>query len=524
MNRDLAALQGREFDLLVVGGGIHGACVARDAALRGLSVALVEQADFCSATSHNSLKTIHGGIRYLQHLNFKRAIESIREQQVFLRTAPHLVEPLRFLMPTYGFGMRGPLAMAAGIGLFELLTAIFSMLDDRTLAAPKGRLISPSACKAYVPGIETEGLTGGAIWADAQVALADKAVLQILQHAVDEGALVSNYVQAVSLLQSSDKADRACGAQVKDVLSGDEFPIKARMVVNASGPWLGRWMQSSLIPEHSLSVGLVKSMNLVTTRPAPSVAIGFKSARASDSKVGDTKRLFFSVPWQGKAVIGTTHFTHHEESVDLAFSTEEIESFLEEFNAAYPEMKLGLNDVLYCYQGLTPGDDSKDSDGARLHASKVVQHESVDGVQGVISIVSIKWTTARLVAEQTVDAILALWNDKRACRTREQAIPDYSTMPHEAGELDDASLRKFVLTHIVQTQAQGLGDIVLRRTNDLALGKLNAKQVKVIALTLAEHFQWTPEQMSNEVASLLASGISQISRQSIANEFSGAAA
>ena len=129
MRRDTSELQDRRFDVVVIGGGIQGACVARDAALRGLSVALIEQADFCSATSHNSLKTIHGGIRYLQHLNFKRAIESIREQQILLRTAPHLVQPLRFLMPTYGLGMRGPVAMGIGVGLFESLNAYVSLRD-----------------------------------------------------------------------------------------------------------------------------------------------------------------------------------------------------------------------------------------------------------------------------------------------------------------------------------------------------------------------------------------------------------
>ncbi|QBR38560.1 hypothetical protein ETW23_21900 (plasmid) [Leisingera sp. NJS201] len=127
--------------------------MARDAALRGLSTALIEQADFCSATSHNSLKTIHGGIRYLQHLNFRRAIDSIREQQIFLRTAPHLVQPLNFLMPAYGYGMRGPLALGAGIGLFELLNALVSLRDGNRPGWPKGRLMRAAACRALAPAL-----------------------------------------------------------------------------------------------------------------------------------------------------------------------------------------------------------------------------------------------------------------------------------------------------------------------------------------------------------------------------------
>lgn len=520
MIRDPDALAQGEFDVLVVGGGIHGACIARDAALRGLRVALVEQGDFCCATSHNSLKTIHGGIRYLQHLNLKRAVESIREQQIFLRTAPHLVQPLKFLMPTYGYGMRGPFAMAAGISLYEFFSALCSLFDYRRLGWPKGRLLSRQACLELAPGISTDNLKGGAIWADAQVALADKAVLQILQHAVDHDAVVCNHTKATALL-SDEGGAYVVGALVHDRFTGKDLRIKARMVVNATGPWMGNWMNHPKIPDTSLRVGLVKSMNLVVDRPAPAVAIGIKSSRASDSKVDVANRLYFSVPWLDKTMIGTTHFTYHENKAQPGIEQVEIDQFVSEFNEAYPQLEITPADVLYCYQGLTPGDDSAQSDGAKLHEGKLVAHEHSDNVAGVLSVIGIKWTTARLVAEQAVDMLLTLWNDPRTCQTRRAPIPDYNTMPHECSHLDDDALQAFVMKHVSETQANCLDDIVLRRTNDLVLGRLLPKQIKVIADALSRHFQWSEKRLQAEVNQLLSSGLSPHYRQRIANEFSG---
>ncbi|WP_372574064.1 glycerol-3-phosphate dehydrogenase/oxidase [Ruegeria jejuensis] len=503
MRRDISLLRKRRFDVVVVGGGIQGACVARDAALRGLSVALIEQGDFCGATSHNSLKTIHGGIRYLQHLNFKRAIESIREQQIFLRTAPHLVQPLGFLMPTYGYGMRGPLALGAGIALFEALNAGVALRDGRRPAWPKGQLMRAATCRKRAPGIDPQALTGGAYWADAQVGLADKAVLQILQQAVDHGACVANDVQAEQLRFDPSAPESVCGLGARDMRTGDRFEIAARAVVNATGPWAADWIRRAGGSRLSLQVGLVKSMNLVTRKPALPHALAVKSSRASDSRIDTAKRMFFVVPWQGRAVIGTTHFTHRDTTLDLRVDQEEIAAFVEEFAAAFPAMGVTTDDILYCYQGLTPGDDTVTEDGAKLHESRIVDHATTDGIGGVFSIVSIKWTTARLVAEQAVDRLLDQWKDRRACQTRHTRIPDYPGMPHDTCGLSDAGLRDFVVAHVENTQAFRLDDIVLRRTNDLVSGRMSAQHFAVIEQTLADHFNWSVEQRRAETQQVL---------------------
>ena len=538
MKRDIDALGGRQFDVLVVGGGVHGACVVRDAALRGLSVALIEQCDYSSATSHNSLKTIHGGIRYLQHLNIKRAVESIREQDVLLRIAPHLVQPLRFMMPCYGWMMRGPVATALGVVLFEILGFFTRLAGGHLPRWPAGSVHSASGALALAPGLDTRKLTGAASWLDAQVSLADKAVLQMLEHASENHAVVANYVRADALSFTAD-GRRVTGVTATDTIAGKNFDIAARLVINAAGPWANHWVNTRIAHRgdesgntaladsrlsdsrltDSLRVGLVKSMNLLIDAPAADMAIGVKSRLQSDSKVDAANRLYFAIPWLGKTLIGTTHYTHRADSRELENQPGEVDAFVDEFNAAYPAMNLFPDDVLYCYQGLTPGDDAVDADGAKLHHSKVIDHQLVDKLAGLISIIGIKWTTARRVAEHAVDIASAHLNAGGACLTRTTPIPDYPATAHHTESLNDEQLRQFVLSHVQHTQAFKLDDIVLRRTNDLVLGTMTSQRVRLVIDTLATHFSWSMSDQREQLDSLLASGLGPRTRAALIAEF-----
>ena len=169
MIRNLSQLQGRKFDVLVVGGGIYGVCTAWDAALRGLSVALVEKGDFGSATSSNSLKIIHGGLRYLQHADLKRVRESTAERRTLMRIAPHLVHPMPCLMPTYGHALKGKEAMAVALFLNDLVCFDRNGLSDPQKHIPRGRVISKKECMSLIPGVNERELSGGALWYDCQL-------------------------------------------------------------------------------------------------------------------------------------------------------------------------------------------------------------------------------------------------------------------------------------------------------------------------------------------------------------------
>lgn len=502
MKRDIDQLKAQKFDVLIVGGGSHGACAARDAALRGLSVAMVDQGDICGATSHNSLKTIHGGIRYLQHLNFKRTLESIKEQKIWLRTAPHLVRPLPFLMPTYGHGIRGPLAMLAGITLFRIfgLGRNKHLREDRRL--PPGRLMSSSECLKIAPNIKQNNLTGGAIWYDAQVQHADRAVMQISQHASELGAAICNYVQ-VNRLQIDN--DRVIGVDATDQISGEQFTIQAKTVLNAAGPWASQILRHT--SKLKTNTALVKSMNLVTTLPAPKAAVAVQSKLSSDSVVGSTKRLYFIVPWLGRAVIGTTHFAFEGEPDQLTIESDEILSFIDEINLAYPSLNLKPTDVLYCYQGLAPAGEklnNNEENTLRLHESKVMDHAQTHQVDGIVSIFSIKWTTARLVAEQAVNLIAKKLGNNSPSKTHEEPLNDNLALPFVTSKLDHAGLKQFCKAHIEHSMTVNLVDLLLRRTNDTVLGTLSLDQIIVLANTMQNHFNWDQDQKNHQLDLLLA--------------------
>lgn len=505
MQRDIPSLKSHEFDLLIIGAGSHGACAARDAALRGMRVALIDKGDICGATSHNSLKTIHGGIRYLQHLNFKRSLESIKEQKIWLRTAPHLVKPLPFLMPTYGHGLRGPAAMFAGTTLFGLLGIGRNkhLRDDRKL--PRAHVMSKAKCLALAPSISQDKLTGGALWYDAQAEYADRAIMQITEQACELGSFAANYVQADTLLLDQG---RVTGVSATDLLTGNQFHIRAKSVLNAAGPWA-----SELLAPHSqlqTNVALSKSMNLVTSLPAPEAAVAVQSTLTSDSVVGTTKRLYFIVPWMGRTVVGTTHFNFTGKPDELSIEHDEVLAFVDEINTAYPSLNLTAEQVLYCYQGLQPAVDDHnvdDKNAMQLHESKIIDHakplKKTAPVEGLVSILSVKWTTARLVAQQAIDVIANKLGNTAACTTEYQPIEDALNLPHQIHGLSNNELNAFCHAHIEHSMTVNLTDLVLRRSNDLVLGRLTIEQLIVVARTLQKHFNWSHDQQARQLTMLL---------------------
>ena len=507
MKRDIQQLKQNQFDLVVIGAGVHGACVARDASLRGMSVALIDQGDICGATSHNSLKTIHGGIRYLQHLNIARTWASIREQRYWLLTAPHSVKPLPFMMPTYGHGMRGPLAMFIGIMLY----AIIGLGRNAGLKAQSkirfGRVVSAKECQKIAKGIDSNSLSGAAIWDDAQVEDADQTVLEITEHAYQQGAVIANYVAATDFIIDNKTVK---GIKAEDKLSGEVFEVKGRCVVNATGPWISEQIaQSKLAKPVQMNVPLVKSMNIVTKNKISDHAISFYSQHQSDSKVGNTKRLYFSVPWKNYTMFGTTHFPHDNDNAESHSDQSEIQSFVDEINIGYPSLNLNLEDVLYCYQGLTPADAADDSSAVtRLHESKVVDHGSVDKIENLVSIVSIKWTTARRVAEECTNLIAKKIGNTKRCETRHTLIPPLACS-RELAHLDDTQLKVHCLEHIEQSMSVKLRDFLLRRTDDFICNKLNEHQLQLILTTFSEHYDWSQQRQLEEINALQNSFLSQ---------------
>ena len=235
LERDTNKLATEEFDLLIVGAGIFGAAAAWDAALRGYKVALVEQNDFGSGVSANSYKIVHGGIRYMQHLDIPRVRSSCHERSTFLKIAPHLVHPLPIAMPTYGYGMSGKPVLKTGMLLYDILTADKNKgISDEQRKISWAETLSKSETLNLFPGLDTRGLTGAALFSDAQIYNPPRLVLAFLQSAVSKGATVCNHAKVTGFDISGDSVK---AAEVKDCLTGDAFKIRAKTYLTAAGPW-----------------------------------------------------------------------------------------------------------------------------------------------------------------------------------------------------------------------------------------------------------------------------------------------
>lgn len=205
LKRDIAAIQTKEFDLIIVGGGIFGACAAWEAASRGVSALLLEKGDFSHATSANHFKMVHGGIRYLQHGDIPRVRESCRERSAFLRIAPHLVQPLPIFIPTYGHGIKGKLFLGIGLGMYDLITIDRNkgIMPERRI--PWGKFISKKQALEHFPDLPLEGLTGGAIFCDGQMYNPPRLTIAFLRSAAERGGEAANYVEVTDFISEGEK-------------------------------------------------------------------------------------------------------------------------------------------------------------------------------------------------------------------------------------------------------------------------------------------------------------------------------
>ena len=311
MKRNLDTLAGREHDLAIIGGGFFAACAAWDASLRGLSVALIERGDFGGATSAHSFKMVHGGIRYIQHADFRRMRESSGERRALLRIAPHLVNPLPIVIPTYGHGIKGKAALQIGASIFDCITSDRNRgLDDPDRRVPRSRALSKQEVLSRFNGLRKEGLTGAVIFADAQMYNPPRLVLSVLRSAADAGAAVANYVEATAFLR---EGNRIRGVRAHDSLTGSDFDIRARVTLNAAGPYaehlLAERLGVNLEPRgtYSRDASFVVARRLLDGDHGLAV---LGRTRDPDAIFSRGQRHLFIVPWRDYTLIGVWHRVH----------------------------------------------------------------------------------------------------------------------------------------------------------------------------------------------------------------------
>jgi glycerol-3-phosphate dehydrogenase len=400
VKRDLDRLR-QPFDVVVVGAGIYGAAIAWDAALRGLSVALVDRGDIGGGTSFNNAKTLHGGVRSLQGLRLGELREYVRERRALMRIAPHLVRPLTFLSPALGTITRNRLAYAAYFTAYDVLARDANDGLDPSLRLGRSEILGRDAYLARDPLSDPARVTGGVAWQDGQMLHGERVTFAFAQSAAGRGAVVATYLRADAALF---EGGRVRGVRLVDVLpapdgspGGRAIDVEARVVVNATGPQadqvaarlLGRPVPR-LVP--ALSLGL----NVVTRPLGLDAAVG-GMARG---------RLFFAAPWRGVTVAGTSHEPYAGDLDVPTVPAADLDTFLRDFNTAFPRAGLTRDDVRLVHRGLLPALGVTDGEVQLLKTSIVREHAG-DGAPGLVSVVGTRFTTARHTAQETVDRVFA---------------------------------------------------------------------------------------------------------------------
>jgi len=407
MIRDLDALTGRSFDVVVVGGGIYGLTIAYDAAQRGLSVALVERDDFGSGASFNHLRTIHGGLRYLQSLDIRRARESTHERRTTARIAPHAVRPLSFALPLYRSLMRGKMAMRAGFVLDRILSAGRNRGVPPSHRLPGGRVFSRSRAAQTFPGLRRQGLTGAAVFYDYVTTEPDRFTFSFALAAAEHGAVLANHVEASALLVDGK---RVTGVSAGDTLGSRTVEVGARLVVNATGGRVDRLLKPLGI---ATGIPMLKAMNLVTRRDAGDEALGGRSPSG---------RNLFLVPWRDRALFGTWESDRTCDPDDTTVSESDVAAFIGDLNQAFPALDLTPPDITLVHRGVVPA--VVRGDRVSLEGHEQIRDHATQGVEGLVSVAGTKFTTARAVAQRVTDMVLSKLEQKPvACRTASTPLP-----------------------------------------------------------------------------------------------------
>ncbi|MCB1883650.1 MAG: FAD-dependent oxidoreductase [Geminicoccaceae bacterium] len=553
LQRDLAALAGGTFDLAVVGAGMFGAAAALDAAQRGLKVALIERGDFGGATSAHSFKMIHGGIRYLQHADLYRVRQSAAARAAFLRVAPHLAKPLPIVVPTYGQGMKGKPVLRAGMAAYDLATFDRNRgIGDPSRRIPAGYALGRDEVLKRYPGLDRNGLTGAGVFADGQMYNPTRLVLAFVQSAAGEGAAVANHLCATGL---DIKDGRVRAVRVQDRLTGDRFDVRAKAVLNAAGPYA----QRLLLEGSGLACDPVTPFSRDAYFIVPRPLIGGDRALTipaftpdAEARVSRGGRHLFLVPWRGVTLVGVWHkvFPGHPDAYEI--TPRELARWLGEVNQGYAGLDLTPDDVAMGSAGLVPFGEGatppEDDDGEQelkfAHRSRVVDHARTHGIEGLVTLIGVRYTTAPVEAPPVIDAMLKKLGRPRT-PSRLATTPvhggdlvDFEALVAEieakglaqgaaralahnhgsayggvlalAGGANAAALRRSLpgvtvtpaeILHVARNEmAETLADVVFRRTDLATAGTMTPAALAEAARLVAEAKGWSEDRRRREVA------------------------
>lgn len=489
--RDPEAAARESYDLIIVGGGIYGAMLALESSLGGLRSLLLEREDFGGATSFNSLRIIHGGLRYLQGLDLPRFFESVAERRWLLKTFPEQVRPLPCLMPLYGQGLKRPAILRLALAINDRLSRSGNEGLAENSRLPGSRVIGPTEVKGIFPAVDPRDLRGGAVWYDAAMEDSQRVLMGVLRWACASGARVLNYVEARELLRT---ASGVAGVRAWDQESGQGYEFRSGVVINAAGPWC-REVAARFDRDPTGLFHPSLAWNVVFDRAALSpMALGLapKSGKAP---------MYFLRPWKGKLLAGMGHHPGSEMRRDPRPSPAQMLEVIGHLNQAVPGLDLSPDEVLRVFAGWLPV--SREGSLELTTRGVFIDHQKIGGPPGLYSISGVKFTTARRAAAKILDRIFSRQKERfdkqiigepvGSAESGRGVFP-YDWFPPPG----DREWQKDLKTIIEEESVVHLEDLIFRRTS---LGD-NLRRAGQAAEEIGSLFPWDKDRRQQEQAAL----------------------
>lgn len=401
MKRYIEHPEVRSFDLIVVGGGISGACVAYEAASRGLRVALFEKSDFGGATSAATSKLIHGGLRYLSYLEFALVRESLRERRILEDIAPNFVYPLPFLIPAYPGLSSNRWVLKLGMILYDLLSLDKGHTRDPSKKLATHHSLSKEEVVRIAPLLDNPKLKGGHVYYDCQSLFPERLTLAFIKSAVACGARVSNYAEVQDFIHGTD--GRIAGIIAKDRLTGKTTAVRGSVVVNSGGPWAGTLLDTAAGKKSEHGIKMSEGIHIIVPSLTKDHALVLQTP---------AKRHFFIIPWRGKSLIGTTDKEYKGNPDEYRVTRASIEEFLTEINGTFGKEVIRYQDIIHAYGGLRPLTDTHTEGTYSSSRRYEIFDGEEEGTPGLITVEGGKYTTSRNLAESVLAVV-----DKHLDRT-----------------------------------------------------------------------------------------------------------
>lgn len=499
MQRDLRSLSDTPFDLVIVGGGAYGAFAAWIAAQFGLKTALLEAVDFGHATSGSSLRTVHGGLRYLQHLDLRRMRESIRERRTLTQLAPDLIEPMPFVMPTFGRGVRSPEAFRLALALNDLIAIDRNSALPPERALPAGRVLNRAETTRMLGALRVEGFNGGALWYDGFNRDPERLLLRVVMKAVALGAHVVNHARVTRILVRDGKV---VGVTVQDEIGGQVTEVRTKFVLNAAGPWADDVVGPATCGPKLVHRSL--ALNLIVKRVALDVAVGIpvsRRSRDSDAILNSGSWTYFVMPWGRFSLVGTYHLHSDLPSDQVHRDSDAVIRFLDELGPAAGEIGVRHDRVIGVLAGHLPARPAAGllDDVQLIKHPVIVHHDARGGPSGLVSIVGVKWTTSRLVAERAVREICARMGMAPRHLARTVALEPTDCWG-ETSAAPDVHLLETTITRATGTEmAVTLEDLIRRRTGLWLSESLDDALLYRCAAIMGRELRWSGDTIEQEV-------------------------